>query len=80
MDIYMIWASEIEPNGVRSCWLIDAWDDDSVSGNREGWKQAVDKAQAEHGYDNVRIVKGSVDMDAVRNAFEIPRADLNVDS
>ena len=68
MDIYMIWATDgYAPS--PGYWLVEAWDDDTVSENNEGWQEAVDKAYADHGPKNVRITKATVDFDKVLAAF-----------
>lgn len=69
MDVYMIWATA--PRGGEH-WLVDAWDDDSIASNGKGWAEAVTKAFAENGAENVRIVKTHVDFDAVVAAFNVP--------
>lgn len=71
MDIWMIWA--VSSDEANDAWLVAAWDDESVMGNREGWLEAVADAEEEHGGRFVRITKTSVDYDAVLEAFLPPR-------
>lgn len=52
-------------------WLIDAWDDDSVSENPEGWRDALAKARADVEPDDLRVVTATLDWDAVRKAFDV---------
>jgi len=66
MDIWMIWATD---GDVR--WLVAAWDDDSVSDNNDGWLSEVEQARRDHG-ENFRIVRASIDFDAVDAAFAPP--------
>lgn len=68
MTIWMIWTRDSS----EAMWLSDAWDDDSVSENDTGWAEAVAKAHKEHGAENVRILRGDVDFNAVEKAFQIP--------
>lgn len=66
MTVWMIWATNDE--GV-SIWLVAAWDDDTISDNREGWLEEIEKAEKEHGGRNIRITKTSVNFDKVQAAF-----------
>ena len=71
MDIYMIWVKYSD----GTLTLVDAWDDDTVMENPEGWQERLDHAltsSASGRRDDVRVVKTSVNFDAVRSAFEIP--------
>lgn len=68
LDVWMIWATDpSDPSGV--IWLADAWDQDTVDNNREGWEEAVETARQTHGGGNVRISVTSVNFDALRAAF-----------
>lgn len=73
MDIFMIWASDPFDGGV---WLVDAWDNDSISSNQEGWVDCLKKHRQRHGVDNVRVVISSVDLDGVRASFMVPRVKM----
>lgn len=66
MDLYMIFVRA--DGGFTS--LEDAWDEESISDNRSGWDATVKAAVVLHGPQNVRVLKTSVDMDAIRKAFE----------
>lgn len=66
MDIWMIWVTD---DG-ETVWLEEAWDDDSTSGNYEGWIEAVKRAEEKFGAGNVRVVKTSIDLDPVLAAFQ----------
>ncbi len=66
MKIWMIWA---EDESDSHKWLIDAWDDDGVVENPEGWEEAKKKAYKAHGPESVRILTTDVDMDKVNKAF-----------
>lgn len=69
MTVWMIWVTDgSDPSG--TIWLEAAWDDDSVSTNREGWDEEVAAAFRKHGGNNVRITKSNVDFDKVQSAFE----------
>ena len=69
LDVWMIWATDpSDPAGV--IWLVDAWDQDTVENNQEGWDEAVEKAWAEHGGGNVRISVTSVDYAALEASFK----------
>lgn len=68
MKIYMIWAQD--KYGYK--WMMDAWDDDSVSDNRAGWEAAIKKAEGD-GY-SIRVITADLDFDAVDKAFETPSA------
>lgn len=70
MDVYQIWAQE-----AGFFWLVDAWDDDSISGDRSGYEEALKKAHDAHGAENVRVIRTVIDFDAVTKAFEVPTAD-----
>jgi len=75
LDIHMIWVRD--PSDLSQIlWLEDAWDADSIDSNSSGWEEAVQKAYEAHGAENVRVIVGAVDFDAVENAFSVPRADL----
>lgn len=77
MDIFQIWARDSD-SPTASKWLIDAWDDDSISSNAEGYAEALSKAREEHGADNVAVIVQAVNMDLVDAAFlptRIPPAD-----
>lgn len=67
MDIYLIWATDGD-----AIWLVGAWDDDSVAENNEGYREEVKRHQADYGHDNVRVVKASIDFDAVARTFQVP--------
>lgn len=69
MDIYFIWAST--PGSTDELWLVDTWDEHSMSDNREGWENSLAEARADHGIDNVRVVKTSIDVAEVQRAFEV---------
>lgn len=69
MDVWMIWVTDgSDPS--RTTWVEAAWDDDSISMNREGWDEAVEEAYTLYGGGNVRVTRTSVDFDKVRAAFE----------
>ena len=70
MDIFMIWRRE---DGV--IWLHNAWDGDTISENREGYEADVARAEREG---ETRVLKASVDFDAVRAAFDIPSLALRL--
>lgn len=69
MDIYLIWAQE---SGGEYRWLVGAWDDDSIGENREGYELDLTQARAEHGAQNIRVVKAHIDFDKVTAAFDVP--------
>lgn len=71
MIIWMIWAAAAGVSPLELT-LVDAWDDDAVSGNREGWENALTVAADMCGAENIRVVKTSVDFDGVLKAFEVP--------
>lgn len=74
MDIYMIWAADGNFH-----WLVDAMDDDSIQANDSGWLELKQQAYDDHGYENIRIIKATVDMDAVEAAFKhTPTANLTI--
>lgn len=75
MDIYMIWAHD--PDG-GYVWLVDAMDDESTQMNDTGWREIEEAARADHGADNIRIVKAFVDLDAVQAAFDAPTTTLTI--
>lgn len=66
MKIWMIWA--VTPHDGHH-WLVDAWDDETVTENYDGWQTAKEKAYEEYGPDNVRIVHSCVDFDKVLKTF-----------
>lgn len=68
MDIWMIWVTDTDPDS--EIWLLEAWDDDSIQSNHEGWDDKVKEAFETYGGEFVRITKTSVDFDKVRAAFE----------
>lgn len=70
MNIYLIWA--VDGDDTSAAWLIGAWDDDSVSGNREGYEQELASHRKDYGAEAVRVVKARIDFDAVLRAFEVP--------
>lgn len=65
MDVWMIWA---ETAGYH--WLVEAWDDETRNENSTGWNEAVAKATKDH--ENIRIVRTSVDFNAIVKTFEVP--------
>lgn len=72
MDVYMIWAHES-----GSAWLVDSWDDDSISGNGFGWEEAKDKASKL--YKDTRVIKASVDFDRILAAFDVAETTLTIE-
>lgn len=74
MDIYMVWARDALDGSV---WLVDAWDDDSISSNREGWEGTLQKQRENHGADNIRVLVSSVDMDEVLASFTPQRVKMS---
>lgn len=68
MNIFMLWISDPRDTS-QQYWLEEAWDDNSVQTDPEGWEEAKDKAYTSWGPENVRIVVTTVDMDAIRTAF-----------
>lgn len=68
MDVWMIWAQD--PSDENVLWLVDAWDDESISGNQDGWMAALAKAEEEHGSRFIRIAKTHVDYDAIVESFK----------
>lgn len=67
MKVWMIWAYEPYSDHY---WLVDAWDDDSVMENNDGWEEAKKKAYEDHGPEEVRITTTTVDIDKVAKAFK----------
>lgn len=76
MDIHLIIAQyrgcsipQYMPN------VIEAWDEYMLDDNYEGWKAALDAAQAKVGddYEAVRVMIVEVPDQAVVNLFEPPR-------
>ncbi|URP22145.1 hypothetical protein SEA_BIG4_61 [Microbacterium phage Big4] len=68
MTVWMIWVTDADPNS--EIWLLDAWDEDSIQANREGWTEKVENAFDTYGGAYVRVAKTTVDFDKVRAAFE----------
>lgn len=66
MDVYMIWVTD--SSGIM--WLVEAWDDDSIMSNSDGWEAALAKAEQEHGARFVRVAKTHVDIDAIAESFQ----------
>lgn len=52
--------------------MIDAWSENNVGENYEGWKEAVDKAKADEMNSDVRVVDITVPMADLRKALDIP--------
>lgn len=75
MEIYMILARDPITGAI---WLVDAMDDDSISGNDAGWREIKDAAYDDHGPENIRIIKAAVDFDAVDAAFATPSVSINI--
>lgn len=71
MDVRMIWQRD-PSSGIL--WLIDAWDDDSIMENADGWESALSKAS--EGDVDVRVVIATVDLDLIEKAFQPGRAAL----
>lgn len=67
VDIYLIWATDGD-----AIWLVGAWDGDSVAENATGYREDVECHRNAHGHDNVRVVRASIDFDAVARAFQTP--------
>lgn len=67
MDIHLIWATDGD-----AIWLVGAWDEDTIAENYQGYTDELARHQKDHGHDNVRVVKASVDFDAVQAAFQTP--------
>jgi hypothetical protein len=74
MDIYMIWVQDVE----GFVWLSEAWDEDSIDANEAGWDEAKQKARTESGADQIRVVKASIDLGKVIEAFDPPVAELAI--
>lgn len=66
-------AKEFAVSSVNLIWrvedgyleLVDAWDDDTISENPEGWEDAVAKGDG-----NYRVTSHCIDLDAVRATLE----------
>lgn len=67
MDVYLIVVQDTE----KVFRVLAAWDDDAIQGNPGGWQGAKTEAYADHGAENIRIVRTSIDWDAVACAFDI---------
>lgn len=68
----MLWVCD-PSDPAQVYWLEEAWDDDSIQSNSEGWEEAKTKAYTAYGPECVRIVVTTVDMDDIRRAFEPTR-------
>lgn len=71
MDVRMIWQRD-QTSG--TLWLIDAWDEDSILENPDGWEAALSTAM--EGDVEVRVVIAEVNLDAIEQAFQPPRTNL----
>lgn len=67
MKIMMIWVTD-SPDA-EEVWLVDAWDEDSVDNNPDGWQAALAKAHTINGAENVRVITATMNGDKVRQAF-----------
>lgn len=67
MAVWMIWGTYDDPMFYH---LIDAWDDDTVQDNRKGWEAAIEEAYETHGAQNVRVMRTTVNLDKVIQAFQ----------
>lgn len=68
----MIWRREDDV-----IWLHGAWDDETISENRDGYEKDIAKAEEEG---ETRVIKASVDFDAVTAAFMVPSVSLRMDA
>ncbi len=68
MDIWMIWAMDPTDTS-ETVWLVDAWDDESMVSNHDGWVEAIAKAESEFGARYVRIAKTTVNLDPIVSSF-----------
>lgn len=66
MDIWMIWAREHD----GTIWLVDAWDDASITEHPEEWRNKVSGSWRDYG--DVRVVKARLNLDAIAAEFETP--------
>jgi hypothetical protein len=73
MNVYLIWT---RTEGYA--WLVESWDEESIDANEAGWDEAVQKARTEHGPENIRIIKASIDFDKVLEAFNPPENELTI--
>lgn len=67
MKLHLIWAQDTLSSDP---WLIEAWDEESIDSNLEGWHAALNKAADGHGGLNVRVTTTVVDYDKVLAAFQ----------
>lgn len=68
MKVWLIWAKD---EGVlEHVWLVDAWDDETVAENGDGFKEKLAEVRKDHGVDNVVVTVTNVDIGKVYNAFE----------
>lgn len=70
MDIFTIWVND----SASEPWAIGCWDASSIDVNPEGYQDAVADANRVYGADHVRVIKSTIDYDAVAAAFR-PRID-----
>ena len=73
--VWLIWTSDSSGN----IWLAEAWDDDSICQDEEGWIEARSKATreaADTGYGEVRVQQ--VWVPAVYELFETPVVEAEV--
>lgn len=67
MKVWLIWARE----GVMGhVWVVDAWDDETVAENNDGFQQKIAEARRDNGTDNVVVTVTNVDIDKVYSAYE----------
>jgi len=67
MNIYQIWIHEVD-----FFWLRAAWDAESAAANPDVWRAAVEDVVAEYGAASVRVVKATIDFEAVKRTFDVP--------
>jgi hypothetical protein len=70
VDIFTIWVND----SASEPWAIGCWDAPSIDMNDEGYDAAIADAERIYGKDHVRIIKSTIDYDAVTAAFQ-PRVD-----
>ena len=75
MDIYLILATVDEDPD--SAWTIGAWDEYRMDGDYDGYVDFLNKARKEHGAENVRVVRATLDHSVVRRAWLVPSCDLS---
>ena len=71
MIVHLIVIRHPEPSE-DTYWTTEAWDENTIDENPQGYEEALKKAQASNGADHVRVLKVQLPEGALAKPFEVP--------